>query len=319
MNTIPLTFDGWEIPHSIIGGSSGTSSKEEVELSVILLNRGGRYYRADVFENLAAAGFSSILSIENTHEPYDVETLSAQFPSVKFLVPQDKLTTGEMINAAVAESSARFIFVLWNDQRLGNTTAEKIVAMVNAEQSLFCFAPLLLSDAFGQLPVRMVPALAKKQFKITPLACEKDLELTIYPFDFTGVYNKKEFIDCGGFDSSIKNAYWQNADLGFRVNLWGGKIRVFHSFRLFYESASPVENVECDLEYLKFYLKNLAPVFKERFAVLPFVKFFSFASISGMNVFDSFRYFRNAAKWVSVNASHFATDALALISSWDAL
>ncbi len=318
MNTIPLTFDGWEIPHSVIGGASAESSAHEKELSVILLNRGGRYYRSDVFQNLANAGFSSILSIENSPEPYDVENLSLRFPFVKFLVPQNRLTMGEMINAAVAESSSRFVFILWNDQRLGTTTAEKILSLLNsAQDNLFCLAPVLSGDTFGLLPARMTPELAKKQFTIKPLPCTKNLEQTIYPFDFTGVYNREKFIDYGGFDSSIKNAYWQNADLGFRVNLWGGEIRIFHHFRLLYESATPVENVESDLEYLKFYLKNLAPVFKERFAVLPFSKFFSFAAKSGMSVFDSWNYFKDASKWVSVNASRFVTDAPALVNSWD--
>ena len=318
MNTIPLTFDGWEIPHSVIGGAQGKANEGASELSVILLNRGGRYYRADVFTELEAAGFTSVLSVENSPEPYDVESLSSLFPSVKFLLPQNKLTTGEMINAAVAELASRFVFVLWSDQRIRAITAEKAIWLANsAKDCLFCLTPLLSDDSFGQLPVRMVSRLAKKQFSIAPLPCTRDMEKTIYPFDFTGLYNREKFIDYGGFDSSIANAYWQNADLGFRVNLWGGEIRISHHLRLNYESASPAESIESDSGYLKFYLKNLAPVFKERYAVLPFSKFFSFAAISGMSAFDAWHYFKDAAKWVSVNASRFVMDAPALVSSWE--
>ena len=318
MNTIPLTFDGWEIPHSVIGGAQGKADEGDLEISVILLNRGGRHYRADALESLAAAGFASILSVENTPEPYDVQNLSVRFPSVKFLVPEKKLTTGEMINAAASELTSRLVFVLWSDQRLRAITAEKAVWLANsAEDSLFCLVPLLSDDSFGQLPAKMTPRLDKKQFSIAPTPCTRDMEKTIYPFDFTGLYNREKFIDFGGFDSSIASAYWQNADLGFRVNLWGGNIRISHHLRLNYESASPAESVESNAGYLKFYLKNLAPVFKERYAVLPYSKFFSFAAMSGMNVFDSFKHFKDAAKWVSVNASRFVTDAPALVSGWD--
>ena len=321
MNTIPLTFDGWEIPRSVIGGSGGKAGAGQAaqdDISVILLNRGGRYYRAEAIESLAAAGYSSILSVENSPEPYDVETLSAQFPAVKFLLPQDKLTTGEMINVAVSEVSSRLFFVLWSDMRLSAATASKALAQAaDAGKDLFCLAPLLSDDSFGQLPVKMAPVLAKREFSISPLSCTRNLERTIYPFDFAGVYDREKFIDFGGFDSSISSAYWQNADLGFRANLWGCEIRISHHLRLCYESASPAENVELDEGYLKFYLKNLAPVFKERYALLPYSKFFSFAAISGMNVVDSFKRFKDAAKWVSVNASRFVTDAPFLVSNWD--
>ena len=318
MNTIPLTFDGWEIPRSVIGGARAKPQAGAPEISVVLLNRGGRHYRAEALESLAAAGFASVLSVENSTEPYDVESLSAQFPAVKFLVPEIKLTTGEMINAAVSELSSRLVFVLWSDQRLRAITPEKAVWLTNsASESLFCLVPLLSDDSFGQLPTKMAPRLAKKQFSIAPLPCTRDMEKTVYPFDFTGIYNREKFIDIGGFDSSIAGAYWQNADLGFRANLWGWDVRVSHHLRLVYESASPAESVVSDAGYLKFYLKNLAPVFRERYAVLPFGKFFSFAAISGMNVVNSFKHFRDAAKWVSVNASRFVTDAPALVAGWD--
>ena len=318
MNTIPLTFDGWEIPHSVIGGAQGKPQGNANAVSVILLNRGGRHYRADALQGLAAAGFTSVLSVENSSEPYDVESLSGLFPSVRFLVPETKLTTGEMINAAVAELASPLVFVLWSDQRLRAITAEKAVWLANSdEESIFCLCPLLADDSFGQLPTKMTPELAKREFSISPMPCTRDKEKTIYPFDFTVIYTREKFIDVGGFDSSIASAYWQNVDLGFRVNLWGGEVRISHHLRLIYESASPVESVESDAGYLKFYLKNLAPAFKERYAVLPYSKFFSFAAISGMNVFDSFKHFKDAAKWVSVNASRFVTDAPALISGWN--
>ena len=318
MNTIPLTFNGWEIPYSVIGGTAA-SPAEKPPLSVVLLNRGGKYYRSSVFQALTEAGFHSILSVENNKEPYDIELLSPRFPSVKFLIPQKKLSTGEMINAGIAEASSDLVFVLWNDQRINSTTnIEKIIEDVSANP-MVCAAPLLSGHKFDSLPVQMTPSLNKKQFQIQPLPCIKDLEPTVYPFDFTGIYNRAMFIESGGFDSSISNPFWQNADFGFRVHLWGDEIRIFNHFKIFYESDIPVENVITDASYLRFYLKNLAPVLKKHGAVLPLQRFFPFVYQSGMNAFDSWLYFRSASQWISVNGMKFKKDAAGRLDSWESV
>lgn len=320
MNTIPLTFDGWEIPYSVIQGSvcgEAESGNTENALSVVLLNRGGKYYRTSVFRDLEDSGFSSVLSVENTPEPYDVENLSPRFPAVKFLIPQRKLTVGEMINAGIAESTSRFVLVMWNDQRLSPQGLPESVLSQLASENLFCCAPFLSGDTFGSLPVQMIPQADKKKFNIQPFPCVRDNERTVYPFDFTGIYDRAKFVEYGGFDSSIRNPYWQNADFGFRVNLWGEEIRIFSHFKMVYESEVPTEDVAADISYLQFYLKNLAPVRKGAFAVLPFRRFFPFMGKSGLNVFDSWRMFRSASKWVAVNAPRFVTDAASLAASWE--
>lgn len=316
MNTIPLTFNGWEIPYSVIGGTA-VSSAGKLPVTIVLLNRGGKYFRSSVFHSLTEAGFSSIMSVENNTEPYDIEVLSPRFPSVKFLIPQKKLSIGEMINAGVAEASSDFVFILWNDQRINSTTnIEKIIGDVS-KNSLFCAAPVLSGHKFDSLPVQMMPSLNKKQFQIQPLPCLKDLEPTIYPFDFTGIYNRAKFIEFGGFDSSIQNPFWQNADFGFRTHLWGEEIRIFHHLKIFYETEIPAENVIADVSYLRFYLKNLAPVLKSHGAILPLQRFFTFACKSRMNIFDSWLYFRSASQWISINGMKFKKDAASLVESWE--
>jgi len=109
MNTIPLIFNEKKVPHTVIGGSIKKSDEDPSPFTVILLNRGGRYYRSAVFQNLESAGFTSIISIEMSTEPYDIENLSLRFPAVKFLVPLEKVTVGEMINTGLAETDARTI------------------------------------------------------------------------------------------------------------------------------------------------------------------------------------------------------------------
>lgn len=317
MNTTPLTFNGWEIPYSVIGGTANDSAIEKKSLSIVLLNRGGKYYRASVFQSLEDAGFSSVMSVENTAEPYDIEILAPRFPSVKFLLPQKKLSVGEMINAGIAEASSDFVFVLWNDQRVNSSGNINTVIDGVSRDSLFCCAPVLSGGKFDPLPVQMVPSLHKKQFQIQPFPCVKEAEPTVYPFDFTGVYRRATFIELGGFDPSITTPYWQNVDLGIRAHLWGEKIVVCHQLKVSYEVENPTENVTADPSYLRFYLKNLAPVFRGRGVVLPFQRFFAFALKSGMNIFDAWLYFRNVSQWVSINSMRFVKDAASLIDSWE--
>ena len=122
MNTIPTIFNERKVPHTIVGGTVKKSDEDQSPFTVILLNRGGRYYRSTVFQNLENSGFTSIISIEMSTEPYDIENLSIRFPSVKFLVPLEKVTIGEMINTGIAETVSPYIFVVWNDIKISNLT-----------------------------------------------------------------------------------------------------------------------------------------------------------------------------------------------------
>ena len=104
MNTIPTIFNERKVAHTIVGGTIKKSDEVIPPFTVILLNRGGRYYRSAVFQNLENAGFNSVISIEMSNEPYDIENLSIRFPCVKFLVPLDQVTVGEMINTEIGRA-----------------------------------------------------------------------------------------------------------------------------------------------------------------------------------------------------------------------
>jgi hypothetical protein len=60
------------------GGSTG--------LSAVLLNRGGRYPRRTLFQELEKSGFDYIISMEGPQERYDIEELASRFPSVRFIL-----------------------------------------------------------------------------------------------------------------------------------------------------------------------------------------------------------------------------------------
>lgn len=317
MNTIPLIFNEKKVSHTIIGGTVKKSIEEHIPLTVILLNRGGRYYRSAVFQNLENAGFTSIISVEMANEPYDIESLSARFPSVKFLLPLEKVTIGEMINTAAAEIESDYFFVVWNDMKITPASLPARVLQRQTASDLFCMAPVLSSQRMEALPVQMVPALKGNSFDIEPMLCYRDGSRTAYPFDFTGIYNRTRFISLGGFDHSIRNAYWQNLDLGFRAHLWGESIEIATGFRILYDSDIPKEDITPDSSYFSFYLKNLAPVLRAHEAFLPWSRFYTYATHSGRNILSALRVFLHARRWISINRNRFVHDAATMTARWE--
>lgn len=317
MSITPIIFNEKKVPHTIVGGKTRKTDENEEDLTVILLNRGGRYYRSAVFQNLENAGFTSIISIELSREPYDIENLSIRFPSVKFLVPLETVTVGEMINTGMAETDAARVFVVWNDMRVSASgTPQRLMEKIK-ESDRLCTVPLLTSPKMEVLPLQMVPALNGNTFQVEPMPCIRDGSPTIYPFDFTGIYNRKKFIRLGGYDHTIKNPYWQNLDMGFRAHLWGEKIQLATSFRLSYEEAVPREDITADYSYMKFFLKNLAPVRRQDEAYLPLSRFFSYAARSGVGFVNSWNDFKTVRSWVRTNRFRFIQAAPEMVSAWE--
>lgn len=315
MNSIPLIFNERKIAYTIVGGGLKQSDEEYSQVTVVLLNRGGRYYRSAVFQNLEKAGFSSVISVELSAEPYDVENLSVRFPSVKFLIPQESVSVGDMINIAMAETFSPKVFVVWNDIRV-SSISDRLVSKLPVEEAI-CVSPVLTSQRMEALPVQMVPALNRHSFQVEPMACYRDGCPTLYPFDFVGVYNRERFIKLGGYDHTLSNPYWQNLDFGFRSHLWGEKIIVSSSFRLGYDGEVPQEDISADASYTTFFLKNLMPVFRRDEAYIPISRFFSFCAKSPVGFFSSWALFRSARTWVRINRYRFIHDAETTVGQWE--
>lgn len=317
MSTTPTIFNEKKVAHTIVGGKTRKTDETTEDLTVILLNRGGRYYRSAVFQNLENAGFDSVISIELSSEPYDIENLSVRFPSVKFLVPLETVTVGEMINTGMAETCAKRVLVVWNDMRVTASGTPRRLFEKVLEDDRLCTAPLVTSPRMESLPVQMVPALSGKRFQVEPMSCIRDESPTIYPFDFTGIYHREKFIRMGGYDHTIRNPYWQNLDFGFRSHLWGEQICLSTSFRLSYEEDVPREDVTADYSYMKFFLKNLAPVLRNDEAYLPLSRFFSYLHRSGAGFSKSWSDFSQVRFWVRTNRFRFLRSAPDLVRSWE--
>ena len=70
------------------------------------------------------------------------------------------------------------------------------------------------------------------------------------------------------------------------------------------------------MSYLRFYLKNLLPVYRNEEAQIPLTYFFAFKHKNLCGLKESYILFKNARDWVTVNRYRFKTDAGDFIKKW---
>ena len=315
MNTIPTIFNQQRASYTVVGGAGRERSSG---ISAILLNRGGRYLKRTVFQELEKAGFDLVVSVEGPRENYDLEDLSIRFPFVKFLILRENASVGEQINMAVDETPCTRFLVLWNDQRLSQIKGAERIADRMLDARSFCVVPSLLNPRMEILPTLIAPAYFRGSIKTVPLSPVHEGAPTLYPFDAVGVYEKDRFIKLGGFDPGIRNLHWQLMDFGFRAHLWGESIRSTQVLRVRYDGDIPAEDATIDEGYKAFYLKNLAPAFRGDSAHLPIRRFPSYLMRSGVGPFDAWSEFAEARHWVEVNRYRFVRDARSVTELWEA-
>ena len=336
MNIIPTTFNDILPSYTAVGGKERRGS---TGLSAVILNRGGRYPRYGLFEELEKIGFDYVLSMESSFTRYDLEALSQRFPFVRFILLKEPVSTGEEINLAAAELSSSLFFVLWNDLKIlrgggAERMAERLhtASQENTRQfKRLCTAPLIQDGRSETIPTLITPALipemngaisirtnknSRTSIKTIPFIPQKEGHPSLYPFDGIGIYDRERFIRLGGFDSSIKNFYWQLMDFGFRSSLWGEEIAVTQLIKLSYEGAIPEEDSTAGEGYRWFFLKNLAPVFRGDYAHIPFARFPGYLKRRG-HLLAAWEEFSAARAWVKTNRFRFTSDARTITERWE--
>lgn len=327
MNTIPITFNHSLPSYTVVGGIQKSAN---TGLSAILLNRGGRYPRRTLLQELEKNGFDYVVSMEGPQERYDVEDLSIRFPFVKFILLKHSVSIGEQINLAVTEISGPLFFVLWNDIRIlhGGGAAKISERMVNDKtdsadsnhsKSIYkrlCTVPLIQNSKFETLPTIISPAFQKKVLKTFPSVTGREGDITLYPFDGIGIYDRERFIRLGGFDTTLHALHWQLMDFGFRSWLWGETIASTQLVRMSYDGGIPSEDSTAEESFKRFYLKNIAPAYRGCIAHIPLRRYPSYSRISGDGPFEAWEDFSAARKWVETNKYRFKEDAHHLVERW---
>ena len=256
MNTIPLTFNEHQINRTVLGGKL-ENPHAKVNISVILLNSNGSHLNFQALDNLVNCGFRSIISVEPTAESYNLEDMSRRYPGVKFVIPLEKCTDGELINMCMSEISSSYVLVLRDSLHIPQNIITQNLLENLTKDKTYCIVPRLFDSSSQPLWINIKPEAQKGRLCLTPSNYVTDGLPTMYPFDYIGLYNREKFILLGGFDHTITSSYWQNADLSMRAWLWGERIVVSPSIQISYTSDAPVNDTTRNISYIKFYIKNV--------------------------------------------------------------
>jgi len=336
MNTIPTTFNEEIIPYAAVGGKERIAA---TGISAVILNRPG-YVRRSFFTDIEKTGFDNVISIESRAPHYDMEELAERFPFVRFILPEKEINQGEQINLAACEVQSPLFFVLRSDMKMiAGGTARRIAERLRtaAEESeteenktkekkpgfkRLCTVPIIMNSNYEILPSISAPVTHGKKLQSVFLEPHLEGDLSLYPFDGIGIYDKQRFINIGGYDITIKEAHWQLMDFGFRAWLWGEEIALNLHLKLSYEGELPVENNSIEENYRRFYLKNLAPVFRSNrvsndYAHLPLYRFLPFMFNSGEDFFSAWKEFKEGRRWIIKNKYRFRCDARGVTGKWD--
>jgi hypothetical protein len=138
---------------------------------------------------------------------------------------------------------------------------------------------------------------------------------TLFPTDNVALYNRKKFIQLGGFDYGIKSNYWQNLDLGLRSWLWGEETKLTTLLQFSY-IEEPIFDKTINLDYLRFFLKNGIHKIKND---EPYISNFAFPKFflnSSCGYLEAKRQFKATKNWVKQNKYKIKMDLESLIVNW---
>ncbi len=315
MNTIPLYFNERQINRTVLGGTEPVKNVQ-IPISVIILNSTSSQFRVQILEMLVKCRFQSIVSMEKDPSNYNIEDFARRFPSVRFVIPLEKVTDGDLINIGMSEIDSDFVLVIRDSFYLPSNFLTPTLSAKLVKENVYCIVPRILTEKKQGFPIQFIPSVHKFMFSVSPSTLIADGMATLYPFDFVGLYNRKKFIQLGGFDYSILAPYWQNMDLAFRSWLWGEKTILSTAFQLAYRTKTPIEDTTSNLSYIRFFLKNLIPRYKIDHGFMPVSSFFAFSRRSGCGLFESINQFRDASHWIDKNKFRFCYDAQYLVDNW---
>ena len=318
MSTIHTISKKERVPYTVVGGVRKERIRKYSSLiTILLLNRVGKFYREEFLEEFCGIDFADILCVEGPGLLYDLDARSRKFPAVRFLLLEADVSVGERINLGIEESNSRYIFVIWSDMKAPRTAVGPgLIEKLNRTGNI-CTVPLLRTDKGELIPSIQIPVFPGRTLKVVPWKTVKNGMTSLYPFDFCGVYDKEKFLLAGEFDPEILNPYWQKLDFGFRSYLWGDKIVCDTSLTVGYLSEVPSEDTTTDAGYKFFYLKNIAVKQRKSAGVLPLRRFPMVMFRSDTGPLYALKEFRSARCWVNSHKSRFKQDARGLAAGWE--
>jgi hypothetical protein len=106
-------------------------------------------------------------------------------------------------------------------------------------------------------------------------------------------------------------------DFGVRSWLWGEEIACTQLLRVCYDGEVPPEDSSAGVSYKRFFLKNLAPVFRGDSAHLPLGRFPAYLFSSGESPLAAWEEYSASRQWVARNKYRFSADMENLVKRWE--
>jgi hypothetical protein len=303
------------VPYTVMGGvRRDWMRKYPYRLTILVMSRGDRLFRSELLGQLEAFALGEIIWVEGPAVSFDIETLSRDFPGVRFLLIKEDVSIGQMIDIGISESRAPYVLCMWSDARIASLSPSLLDSIEKAHS--VCVIPLIRNARSEVVPSFQAPVWRKGTLSLQFRTPSRDGEKVLFPFDYCGIYDSRRFAQSGGYDPAISNPYWQKLDFGFRCHLWGEKISGTTAITLAYASPPPSEDSTPDESYKAFYLKNLAVRFKREMGVLPPWRMLEYILRSNTGPFLAAREFRRMRAWVSLHRSRFRRDPRELMEKW---
>lgn len=290
--------------YTIIGGEKQNNNPHTIPWTLLVLNRGRSALQT------SQLGFAEIISIESsTHRKREGS------PNMKTLITDTAVNPGEQINIGISAASYPFVAVIWNDMQLKTLFSPQFIREVE-DSGAVCSVPMLYSHNGDLIPSIPTPASSMRTVKTIPMIAIETGTAALYPFDYAGIYNKKLFQLAGGYDAEMNSSFWQKMDFGFRSWLWGERIVLNASLRIYYTCDFQQDDQTIDHSYRRFYLRNLAVRIKDNMAYLPKSGVFSYILRSGEGPMVAMTEYKEAASWIDRNTTRFILSGRTLVESW---
>jgi len=304
------------VPYTVIGGPRWDRvRKYPYRLTILVLGRGDRLFRPELLRDLQERGMGEIVWVEG-HEPSgDVESLSRDFPDVRFLLVKAPTTSGEKVNIGIGESRAPLVLCLWSDCRI-SAVPRSLLASIESSGAV-CSVPVVRNQTQEMIPSWQSPLWKKRRLSLAFSVPRRDGEPTLFPFDYCGIYDREKFAQSGGFDPAILNPYWQKLDFGFRCFLWGERVRGTTELTVSYTAAPPPDDTTPDQGYKLFFLKNLAVRKRREMGVIPARRILDYMLHSDTGPLYAVKEFRAVRAWVRTHRFRFRRDPRDVIERWE--
>lgn len=319
MSITHSTFKTKPPEYTIVGARERFQIEKDISgLSILLLNRKGKPYREELLNNISMLKPREIIYIEKRSSSLAYESLCKKYENLLFILTEEESNRGEMINIAIEEASGEFVMLLWDDLDIKGALISSLLFEKIAVREELATTPLLSDSSSYTLPVQSIPVKrGQDNFEIIQSEIVHDISRTLFPYDYTALYHRKQFLEVGGFDGNLNSSFWQLADFGVRAALMGCNIVINSALKLSYGSELPMYDLTKNRDYALFALKNLSLKRSNGYSYLPFYSLFKFSQKRKKGIWESRSEYSAIKEWVKENSYKFKLTLNEIIDGWD--